>query len=79
MPGRRLGPGRAILGGSAERGAPRPYEEVLEEMTRRDHADSTRADSPLTLDGRYTVVDSTGLTVSEAVSVIERSVLQAAG
>jgi cytidylate kinase len=63
----------------AQRGAPRPYEEVLEEMTRRDHADSTRADSPLTLDARYTVVDSTGLTVAEAVSLIERSVLQTAG
>jgi cytidylate kinase len=58
----------------AERGTPRPYAEVLEEMTRRDRDDSTRADSPLTLDGRYAVVDSSGKDVSEVVSEIEERV-----
>lgn len=61
-----------------ERGAPRPYPEVLDEMTRRDRADSTRADSPLTLDSRYTLVDSTGLSVSQVVSRIEQAVRRAA-
>ena len=34
----------------AERGTPRPYEEVLREMEKRDRDDGSRADSPLTLD-----------------------------
>lgn len=55
----------------AEKGAPRPYAEVLEEMTRRDRDDSTRADSPLTLDDRYTVVDSTGKDIPRVVAQIE--------
>jgi cytidylate kinase len=58
----------------AARGDPRPYAEVLEEMNRRDRDDSTRADSPLTLDDRYTVVDSTGREVSEVVAEIEARV-----
>ncbi len=60
----------------AERGALRPYAEVLEEMTRRDRDDSTRADSPLTLDERYTLVDSTGKDVAEVVAEIEARVRQ---
>ena len=43
-------------------------------MNRRDRDDSTRADSPLTLDDRYTVVDSAGKDVSEVVSEIEAMV-----
>jgi cytidylate kinase len=57
-----------------QRGMPRPYAEVLEEMTRRDRDDSTRADSPLTLDGRYTVLDSSGKDVSAVVAEIEERV-----
>jgi CMP/dCMP kinase len=55
----------------AERGNPRPFAEVFEEMARRDRDDSSRADSPLTLDSTYTVVDSTGRTASEVVAEIE--------
>jgi len=52
-------------------GTPRPYEEVLSEMARRDEDDSRRADSPLTLDDRYTLVDSTDLDADGVVSRIE--------
>jgi CMP/dCMP kinase len=54
-----------------DRGTPRPYEEVLSEMARRDEDDSRRADSPLTLDDRYTLVDSTELDADGVVSRIE--------
>jgi CMP/dCMP kinase len=54
-----------------DRGTPRPYEEVLSEMARRDEDDSRRADSPLTLDDRYTLVDSTDLDADGVVSRIE--------
>jgi cytidylate kinase len=60
----------------AARGDPRPFAEVLEEMTRRDRDDSSRADSPLTLDGTYTVVESTGKEVSQVVSEIAALVRQ---
>ncbi len=58
-----------------ERGSPQPYAEVLQEMRRRDRDDATRAESPLTLNEGYTVVDSGGRTVEEVVSEIERRVL----
>ncbi len=61
----------------AERGTPRPYAEVLEEMEKRDRDDSSRADSPLTLDGRYTLIDSTGRAISAIVEEIESRVRQA--
>ena len=56
------------------RGNPRPYAEVFDEMVRRDRDDSSRADSPLTLDDRYTVVDSTGKTPAQVVAEIEERV-----
>jgi cytidylate kinase len=46
-------------------------EEVIEEITERDHRDSTRADSPLTRDASYTFVDASELAVEE---VVERMV-----
>jgi cytidylate kinase len=55
----------------AERGTPQPPEEVRTEIERRDHADSTRADSPLTLDPTYTVVDTGGRGVEELVDDLE--------
>jgi CMP/dCMP kinase len=58
----------------SERGTPRRYADVLEEMARRDRDDSTRTDSPLTLDDRYAVVDSTSKEVSQVVSEIEARV-----
>ncbi len=58
----------------ADRGTPRPYAEVLREMEKRDRDDGSRADSPLTLDSRYTLIDSTGRDVSAVVEEIERRV-----
>ncbi len=49
------------------KGAPQTYDEVLADMTARDHADSTRADSPLTDDGTYVRVDTSVLTAEEVV------------
>lgn len=57
-----------------QRGTPRPFEEVLEEMARRDRDDSTRSDSPLMQDGRYTVIDSTDLEPEGVADQIERLV-----
>ena len=59
----------------ADRGSPQPYEAVLEDMERRDFNDRTRADSPLTQDGRYFVIDTGTRTAEEVVSEIERRVL----
>ncbi len=61
----------------SERGTPRPYGEVLAEMEKRDRDDSSRADSPLTNDSRYTLIDSTGRSVSAVVDEIEARVSQA--
>ncbi len=60
----------------SEKGTPRPYAEVLQEMEKRDRDDSSRADSPLTLDSRYTLIDSTGRSVSAVVDEIEGRVRQ---
>ena len=39
-------------------------------MVARDHADSTRADSPLTDDGTYVRVDTSALTADEVVAAV---------
>jgi cytidylate kinase len=58
----------------SERGNPQPYESVLAEMSARDLADRTRADSPLTLDGSYVLVDTTEKGVDQIVAEIESKV-----
>jgi len=58
----------------AERGTPQPYESVLAEMQQRDADDGSRADSPLTLDGRYVLVDTSAKPVEGVVDEIERAV-----
>jgi cytidylate kinase len=55
----------------AQSGRAEPYEKVLAEMTARDLADRTRADSPLTLDGRYVVVDTTQRGIPDIVGEME--------
>ncbi len=60
-----------------DRGAPRPYEDVLREMEKRDRDDASRADSPLAMDGRYTLIDSTGRGVEAVVDEIEGRVREA--
>jgi cytidylate kinase len=55
----------------AERGTPQSFDEVRAEIERRDHADSTRTDSPLTVDETYTVVDTGRRSVGEIVDELE--------
>jgi cytidylate kinase len=58
----------------AGRGTPQSYDEVLRDMQKRDSDDSSRPDSPLTLDGRYQVVDSSGRPVEAVIDDIEQRV-----
>jgi cytidylate kinase len=58
----------------ASRGTPQSYEAVLEEMEKRDRDDASRADSPLTLDERYVLIDSSDRPFEAVVSEIERRV-----
>jgi CMP/dCMP kinase len=55
----------------AQRGTPQPYEDVLAEIERRDLADSTRSDSPLTFDDSYTLVDTGTRPIEEIVDDLE--------
>ncbi len=58
----------------AARGTPQTLEEVLRDMDKRDRDDATRADSPLTADDRYTLIDSTGKPIEAVVAEIEGQV-----
>ena len=49
-------------------------EEVREEVTRRDFRDTTRADSPLTLDATYEQVETGDLDVDGVVEEIVRRI-----
>jgi len=51
-----------------------PFATVLAEAEQRDRQDSTRADSPLTWDDTYTVLDTSSLTIAEVVDEIVRRV-----
>lgn len=50
------------------------FESVLADCLQRDEQDSTRADSPLTHDASYKIVDTSGLTIAEVVERIVSSV-----
>jgi cytidylate kinase len=58
----------------AEGGRAVPFEQVVEEITRRDHRDTTRADSPLTRDASYTFVDSSRLSIDQVVDRLAREI-----
>ena len=58
----------------AARGTPQPYPGVLQEMEKRDRDDASRADSPLTLDERYVLIDSSERAFEAVVSEIEERV-----
>lgn len=58
----------------AQRGTPQPYTKVLAEMEKRDRADRTRSDSPLTHDETYVIVDSSDRSPGDVVTEIERRV-----
>lgn len=50
------------------------FDQIVTEISSRDHRDSTRADSPLTRDGSYTFVDTSDLTIDEVVDQMARAV-----
>ena len=60
----------------SEAGAAVTYDQVLHEMARRDHRDSTREDSPLTRAPGYTFVDASDLTVDEVVEEMARRIME---
>lgn len=47
---------------------------VLDDINRRDRQDSTRADSPLSYDDSYTVVDTSELSIDQVVATIVEAV-----
>ena len=48
-------------------GRPVTYDEIVEEISRRDLRDSSRTDSPLTRDDSYVFIDSSDLSIDEVV------------
>lgn len=52
------------------KGAAAELEAVLAETVKRDDQDSTRADSPLSYDATYTVLDTSDLSIDEVVRAI---------
>jgi cytidylate kinase len=58
----------------AAAGRPVPYDQVVDETSRRDLRDSTRSDSPLTRDDSYTFIDSSDLSVDEVVERMAREI-----
>lgn len=50
------------------------YEQVVDEINRRDHRDRTREDSPLTHDDSYLFVDTSDLTIDEVVEEMARAI-----
>jgi CMP/dCMP kinase len=57
-----------------EKGEYVPFETVLADCLQRDEQDSTRADSPLTYDASYHVIDTSDLSISEVVEHIVSTV-----
>ena len=52
------------------------YEQVVDDLARRDLRDSTRDDSPLTHDPSYTLVDTSDLTIEEVVEEMAKVVAE---
>lgn len=50
------------------------YDQIVDELSRRDLRDSTRTDSPLTCDDSYTLIDSSELTIDEVVERMEEKI-----
>ena len=61
------------------KGADADYDAVLADSLKRDEQDSTRADSPLTFDETYTVVDTSNLSIDEVVQRIVSAVRETSG
>jgi cytidylate kinase len=58
----------------AARGTPQPLAQVLADMEKRDRADQTRSDSPLSHDETYVIIDSSDREPGEVVDEMERRV-----
>jgi CMP/dCMP kinase len=56
-------------------GRDRSYEEVVDEINRRDQRDRTREDSPLTHDESYILLDTSDLTIEEVVERMAQVVI----
>jgi len=56
------------------KGQPADFDAVLADSVLRDEQDSTRADSPLSFDESYTVIDTSDLTIDEVVAAIVSAV-----
>lgn len=50
------------------------YDEVLDDLARRDLRDSTREDSPLCYDDSYTLIDTSDLTIDDVVEEMAKVV-----
>src|SRR5436305_8006198 len=57
------------------KGSPADLDTVLAETVARDQQDSTRADSPLSYDASYTVIDTSELTIGEVVEGLVEKVV----
>ena len=62
-----------------ERGTPRPYEEILLEMTLRDAQDANRETAPLRQAEDAVRLDTTALTLPESVEAVERIIRERTG
>ena len=61
------------------KGSKDSYEQVLSDIQRRDHQDSTRAIAPLKAAKDAVTVDTSGMDIDEVVNTIRRIVLQKVG
>jgi CMP/dCMP kinase len=61
------------------RGQVLSYSDVLADLQRRDHSDSTRSEAPLSIAPGAVVIDSTQLTIDEVVAQIEALVRRVSG
>ena len=61
----------------AEKGMPEPYEQVLQDMIRRDYQDTHRAASPLQPAEDSVHVDSSKLTIEETVTLMKKLAVEA--
>ena len=62
-----------------EKGMPAPYEQVLEDMIRRDYQDTHRAASPLQPAEDSVHVDSSTLTIEQTVALMKQLAVEAIG
>lgn len=60
-----------------EKGMPAPYEQVLEDMIRRDYQDTHRAASPLQPAEDSVHVDSSTLTIDQTVALMKQLAVEA--